>query len=253
MMQGAFCIAAPKSGSGKTMAACGLIKALQDRGLLVQPFKTGPDYIDPLFHDRVLMEDLTPDIEKEESLKYSLHKCENLDTFFLEADAVRELYSRCSEGADISVIEGVMGLYDGLSSPKPTGIDRINGSTYELAAVLDVPVILVVDAKGASMSLIAEIRGFMHYDRAELIKGVIFNRCSGRSYELLKKAVDEELGIKPLGFIPVLTDIHIESRYLGLMLPKEVVDIKSQIKLLAGQIEESVDIDGLIEISGSAG
>lgn len=252
MIHGDVCIAAPRSGSGKTMTACGLIKALQERGLSVQPFKTGPDYIDPLFHDRVLMEDLTSDIEKKQSLEYSLHKCENLDTFFLEDDAVRELYSRCSEGADISVIEGVMGLYDGLSSPKPTGADRIKGSTYELAAILDVPVILVVDAKGASMSLIAEICGFMHYDRAELIKGVIFNRCSGRSYESLKQAVTGELGIRPLGYIPVLKDISIESRYLGLMLPSEIVDIKSKAASLARQIEESVDVDGILEISRSA-
>ncbi len=253
MRYGAFCIAAPKSGSGKTMTACGLIKALQDRGLSVQPFKTGPDYIDPLFHDKVLPADPDAESEEEGFPQYSLHKCENLDTFFMDDNAVKELYDRCSDGADISVIEGVMGLYDGLSSPGRTEIDKIKGSTYELAAALDVPVILVVDAKGASMSLIAGIRGFMYYDRAELIKGVIFNRCSGRSYELLKRAVDEELGIRPLGFIPVCKDIQIESRYLGLMLPEEIVDIKSKIALLARQIEESVEVDGILEISRSAG
>lgn len=250
-MHGDVCIAAPRSGSGKTMTACGLIKALQERGLSVQPFKTGPDYIDPLFHDTVLPGD-PASADKEAFPKYSLHKCENLDTFFLDDDAVRQLYDRCSEGTDISVIEGVMGLYDGLSSPKPTGTDRIKGSTYELAAVLGVPVILVVDAKGAAMSLIAGIRGFMYYDRAHLIKGVIFNRCSGRSYESLKQAVTGELGIRPLGYIPVLKDISIESRYLGLMLPSEIVDIKSKTASLARQIEESVDVDGILEISRSA-
>lgn len=244
MIHGDVCIAAPRSGSGKTMTACGLIKALQERGLSVQPFKTGPDYIDPLFHDTVLPGDPASG-DNRVFPEYSLHKCENLDTFFLDDDAVRQLYDRCSEGTDISVIEGVMGLYDGIGC-------HYKGSTYELAAILDVPVILVVDAKGAAMSLIAGIRGFMYYDRAHLIKGVIFNRCSGRSYESLKQAVTGELGIRPLGYIPVLKDISIESRYLGLMLPSEIVDIKSKAASLARQIEESVDVDGILEISRSA-
>ena len=230
---GAVCIAAPASGSGKTMLTCGLIRALRDRGLKVQPYKAGPDYIDPLFHDATDPSD-------------SLHKCENLDTFLADHDTVRSIFEECSGGADISVIEGVMGLYDGVGGTEE------RGSTYDLAACLGAPVILVVDAKGASRSLLAVIRGFLDYDSEKLIKGVILNRCSEGVYGKLAPLIGDETGIRALGYLPVMKDIKIESRYLGLTLPDEVVDINNQIGLLAERLSESVDIDGILEISRGA-
>jgi hypothetical protein len=150
-VKGAVCIAAPASGSGKTLVTCALIRALRERGLTVQPFKAGPDYIDPLFHDKTAPEG-------------GLHKCENLDTFLADHDTVRSIYEECSEGADISVIEGVMWLYDGVG-----GIQE-KGSTYDLAVCLGAPIILVTGAGGASRSILAVIRGFLDYDREGLIK-----------------------------------------------------------------------------------
>ncbi|MCR5746378.1 MAG: hypothetical protein K6G03_01565 [Lachnospiraceae bacterium] len=302
------CIAATKSGAGKTMFTCGLIRALSDRGSTVQSFKAGPDYIDPLFHDQVLGDQgytsgkdiinrngkkdpegkAEPDRKKyPDGFEYSLHKCENLDSFFLEKNQLRDLYERCSNDADISVVEGVMGLYDGIFPPDinnlqihshsenneeisrksedrpendlvdimvegdPGGLrlDAIRGSVYEIASILDIPIILVVDAKGAAMSLIAGIRGFKYYDTSDLIKGVVFNRCSKGVFEKLKEPVIKELGIRALGFIPVLEDIKIESRYLGLSLPGEIVDIKHKIGLIAKTIDKNVDIGGILEIS----
>lgn len=228
-VKGAVCIAAPASGSGKTLVTCALIRALRERGLTVQPFKAGPDYIDPLFHDKTAPEG-------------GLHKCENLDTFLADHDTVRSIYEECSEGADISVIEGVMGLYDGV------GGTQEKGSTYDLAACLGAPIILVTGAGGASRSILAVIRGFLDYDREGLIKGVILNRCSEGSFSRLAPLIEQELGIRALGYLPVMKDIHIESRYLGLTLPDEIVDIKLQIGKLAERMNESVDIDGILEI-----
>ncbi|MBQ8956033.1 MAG: AAA family ATPase [Lachnospiraceae bacterium] len=235
----AVCIAAPRSGSGKTLLTCGLIRSFMNRKLKVQSFKTGPDYIDPLFHDTVLADGNEGSAET--------GGCENLDTYLADYETVRDIYAKCSSGADISVIEGVMGLYDGVG-----GIKR-QGSTYDVASCLNVPIILVVDARGASGSLIAEIRGFTCYDEAGLISGVILNRCSKTVYETLSSVIRDELNIKALGYLPVLKDIKIESRYLGLTLPEEIVDIKLQIQKLAGYINDTVDIDGIIEISSSKG
>ena len=264
-----ICMAAWASGSGKTMLSCGLIRALQRRGMTVQSFKAGPDYIDPLFHDALRDEG-------------DERHCENLDTFFLDHEGVRRVFHRVSEGADISVIEGVMGLYDGLG-----GVER-EGSTYDLAEALHSPVILIVDASKASKTLAALISGMLLYDKAGLIKGVILNKCSRVMYDRLKPVIEGRVaaaglreeegaadpgsssgsnsgsnsgstpgsvsdrsmygkGIKVYGYVPKMTDIAVESRYLGLNLPGEVVDIKQKIDSIAEQIEESVDIDGIIE------
>ncbi len=218
------------------MISCGLIKALSNRGLLVQSFKAGPDYIDPLFHDTVMEDGNGHD---------RIRKCENLDTFFSDHDTVRDIFSKCAKGADISIIEGVMGLYDGLG-----GIKK-QGSTYDLASCLGAPIILVADAKGASRSLIALIRGFLDYDESSLIRGVILNRCSKFLYDKLSPIIREELKIRPFGYLPKLKDMGIESRYLGLTLPQEIVDIKLKLAKLAAYMEESVDIDGIIETCNS--
>ena len=234
-----ICIASPHSGCGKTMISCALIRALKDRGLTVQSFKAGPDYIDPLFHDTILADGNTKIYDYDSFRR--IRKCVNLDTYFSDHNEIRRIFDENALGADVSVVEGVMGLFDGLA-----GVERA-GSTYDLACCLRTPVIMVFDAKGASRSLIAMIRGFLDYDEEGLIRGVILNRCSKAMYDKLAPVIGEELGIRAYGYLPVLKDVSIESRYLGLTLPEEIVDIKLKLAKLALYMKESIDIDGIIE------
>ena len=148
-------IAAPKSGSGKTTITCALLKALKDRGESVVSYKCGPDYIDPMFHQKVIG-----------------IPSKNLDTFFTGAEETKRLFLKNRTENEFAVLEGVMGMYDGLG-----GI-REEGSSYHLAKVTKTPVILVIDAKGMGRSIISLIAGFLAYDKEHLIKGVIFNRMS---------------------------------------------------------------------------
>ena len=148
-------IAAEKRGGGKTLFTCALLSLLKERVQAVRAFKCGPDYIDPMFHRTVLG---VPS--------------RNLDTFFTGERLTKSLFARAAEGADLAVMEGVMGLYDGLG-----GI-RKEGSSYHLAEVTKTPVILVVNAHGMGRSILPVIRGFLDYDRHHLIRGVILNQTS---------------------------------------------------------------------------
>ena len=191
-------LAAPKSGSGKTLITCALLRALSLRGLKVRAFKCGPDYIDPMFHQRVLG---VPS--------------RNLDLFFTGEDETRALFLQDSD-FDISVIEGVMGLYDGLAGT------REEASSYHLASVLKTPIILIINARGMGRSMLAEIAGFLSMDREKLIKGVILNQVSRSIYESMAPIIEQELGIKAYGYYPTQKDLELESRYLGLKLPGEI-------------------------------
>ncbi|MBR6315644.1 MAG: cobyrinic acid a,c-diamide synthase, partial [Lachnospiraceae bacterium] len=153
-------LAAPGSGSGKTTVTCALLKVLKDRGMDVAGFKCGPDYIDPLFHKKIL------GVESR-----------NLDTFFAGEEGVRKILSACSAG--VAVIEGVMGLYDGLS------VSETKGSAYEIADLTDTPIILVVDASGIGRTVISLIKGMLLDDTKKLIRGVILNRITESFYEKL--------------------------------------------------------------------
>ena len=209
-------IAAPKSGSGKTILTCGLLEVLKRRQIPTASFKCGPDYIDPLFHKRVL------GVESR-----------NLDSFFETQEGLREVFIRGCLGKEtgIALIEGVMGYFDGLAGTLP------KASTYEVANTLQAPVILAVDARGSSLSLVALIKGFLDYvpfdrqdekEKKSRIKGVVLNQVSPMIYPGLKKAIEEELGITVAGYIPRLDFLHIESRHLGLVLPDEIADLKEQ-------------------------
>lgn len=191
-------IAAPKSSSGKTVVTCALLKALKDMGRNVVSYKCGPDYIDPMFHEKIIN---VP--------------AENLDTFFTDEETTMKLFQNSAKGADFAILEGVMGLYDGLG-----GI-REEGSSYHLAKVTKTPIVLVVDSKGMGRSVISLIAGFLDYDDKHLIKGVILNRISKGYYEILKPLIEKELQIKVIGFLPENDKLHIESRHLGLVLPNE--------------------------------
>ncbi len=218
-------LAANKSGSGKTTITCGLLGALKERGLNPCSFKCGPDYIDPMFHRNVLG-----------------IPSGNLDTFFTEDDVTRELFKNEFSG-DIAVIEGVMGLFDGVG-----GVE-LTGSSYDLARVLKTPIILVIDAKGAGRSVLAEIRGFLDYDSEHLIKGVILNKTSNAFGAKLADLIEEELHIKCFGTVAEEKNVELSSRHLGLYLPQEIDDINKKLEKQKNLVLDGVDIDGIIELS----
>lgn len=219
-------IAAPSSGSGKTTITISLIQALKNRGLKVKSFKCGPDYIDPMFHRSVL------GIESG-----------NLDLFFTDEARTKELYENKND-ADISIIEGVMGLYDGLG-----GISD-EASSYHLARTLDLPVVLVVNARGMGRSVLAQIAGFLAFDTEKLIKGVILNCVSETYFDRLKKLITDNLDVAVLGYLPMDKSIKIDSRHLGLTMPEENKEVIDSIKNTALRLEQTVDIDKLLDISG---
>ena len=221
-------IAAIKSGSGKTTITCGLLEAIKQRGHAVAAFKCGPDYIDPMFHRKVI--------------GVVSH---NLDTFFSDDEQIRELYVK--EGADneIAVIEGVMGLFDGLG-----GI-RQEGSSYHLAKVLQIPIILVIDAHGMGRTMVPVLAGIKAYDEANLIKGVVLNNTSETFAKTIAGIIEEEVKIPVVGYVPKIRGIKIESRYLGLRLPEEIAGIKEQLAEFAIQLEQTVNVDKLLEIAES--
>lgn len=222
-------IAAPKSGSGKTTITCGLLQIFKENGEDVSSCKCGPDYIDPMFHREVLE---VPS--------------RNLDTFFTGEDGTRKLFLKERREGELVVMEGVMGLYDGLG-----GI-REEGSSYHLAKVTQTPIILVVDAKGMGRSVIPLIAGFLAYDKAHLIRGVIFNRMSAAYYEILKPLAEEELGIAVLGYFPENKDLQIAGRHLGLCMPGELEGLQEQIRMAAERLRETADISKLLQIAEEA-
>ena len=222
-------LAAPGSGSGKTTITCALLRALKDRGQQVISYKCGPDYIDPMFHKAVLGV-----------------ACKNLDTFFTGEKKTRELFLEDRTEEDFAVLEGVMGLFDGLG-----GICE-EGSSYHLAKVTKTPIVLVVDAKGMGRSVIALVAGFLAYDTEKLVRGVIFNRMSKAYYEIIKPVAEQELGIWVLGYVPEHKERQLQSRHLGLVMPDELGDIREQIKASAGELSRTVSIEAITEIANSA-
>ncbi len=230
MGQSRILIAAPKSGSGKTLVTIGLLRAFKDRGLKVSSFKCGPDYIDPLFHRAVLQ---VP--------------AGNLDPFFSDAGQLRQILAEESAGADISVLEGVMGYYDGL------GASSVEASTYDVAKKTKTPVIFVIDAGGAGLSNLALLSGFFHFVQDSGICGVLMNRCSENVFRMLKEKVEEAYPIPVLGYLPRLKEEEIPSRHLGLFLPNEIEGLSQKVGKIAAQMEETVDLDGILELACKAG
>ncbi len=220
-------IAAPASGSGKTLVTCGILQALVNRKLRTASFKCGPDYIDPMFHSRIIGT-----------------RSKNLDAFFTEEGTLRYLFSRGSEGCDISVVEGVMGFYDGIR------IDSHEASSYDVSMKTGTPVVLLIDSRGASLSVLPILKGFLEYRRNN-IKGVIFNRMSERVFKTIAPEA-ERMGVKAIGYVPKVSDLVLESRHLGLVLPGEVENLKDKLNRLADVLEKTLDIDSLIELARTA-
>jgi len=194
------------------------MKLFTDKGYKVQPFKCGPDYIDTKFHQAVCGR---PSI--------------NLDTFMASSEHVRELFANYGSDADVCIVEGMMGLYD--------GYDRELGSSYEIARTLDIPVVLVVDAKSAAYSMAALISGFINFRKDIRIAGVIYNKVgSVRHYQMLLQVCDD-LGIECFGYLPKSADLEQGSRYLGLDF-SETTDNNHILKL----IEENIKWQELLKL-----
>ena len=222
-------IAAPQSGSGKTLITCALLQALKEKNYYLESFKCGPDYIDPMFHKTVLG-----------------ISSRNLDPFFTEDSITRMLLAKGQDSRDLAVIEGVMGLYDGLG-----GI-REEASSYALAKATNTPIILTVNARGMGRSLLALLSGFLQYDTAHLIKGVILNQTPSSFASVLAKEIEETFHIPIVASFPVRDDVRIESRHLGLVMPYELEDIQSRLKIASQVLCENANIEQILEIAKSA-
>ena len=220
-----FLLAAPRSGSGKTTMTCALLMALKRRGCAPCAFKSGPDYIDPMFHRAVL------GVESR-----------NLDLFFSEPDTVRTLYARGAAGHGAAVCEGAMGFYDGLGGVS----DR--ASAWHLADTLGLPVLLVVEPKGQSLTLAAELKGLVNFRTPSHIAGILLNNCTARMHALLAPMLEKETGLPVLGFLPKLPEAVIGSRHLGLYTAAEVENLQQKLALLADAAEEHIDWPRLLAL-----
>ena len=220
-----FLLAAPRSGSGKTTMTCALLMALKRRGCAPCAFKSGPDYIDPMFHRAVL------GVESR-----------NLDLFFSAPETVRTLYARGAAGHGAAVCEGAMGFYDGLGGVS----DR--ASAWHLADTLGLPVLLVVEPKGQSLTLAAELNGLVNFRTPSHIAGILLNNCTARMHALLAPMLEKETGLPVLGFLPKLPEAVIGSRHLGLYTAAEVENLQQKLALLADAAEEHIDWPRLLAL-----
>lgn len=223
-------IAGTGSGAGKTTVTLGLMKALAQRGLSVQGFKCGPDYIDPTYHTAV-----------------TGRASRNLDAWMTSPAYVKQTFQRASAGHDISIIEGVMGLYDGKDP-----LSNI-GSTAEIAMITQTPVILVVDVRSMARSAAAIVLGFQELEPELNIAGVIVNRCgSAGHYTIVKKAIEQMCGIPVVGWLKRDEDMSIPERHLGLVPAIERGELEPLFQRASDVLLEGTDLDHLLKLAASA-
>lgn len=224
-------IAGVSSGSGKTTAVCAILSLLKQNNADVRACKCGPDYIDPMFHRKV-----------------TGVPCAGLDPFFCDGDLLKYLLCK-NAGERVTVIEGVMGYYDG------TGKTGTDNSTFTVAGKTDSPVILVVDGKGSSSSILAVIEGFLKFTDDSRIKGVLLNRVSKMNYANVRRLMADRFGDKivPVGYMPELPeDCRIPSRHLGLVTADEITDLSRRIGRTAALCRETIDINALLFVADTA-
>lgn len=222
-----FVLAGTGSGVGKTTFTIGIMRALMKRGLTVQGFKCGPDYIDPTYHTAV-----------------TKRPSRNIDSFMMTHDVVRSIVARASQDADVAIIEGVMGFYDG-KSPLSN-----EGSAAHISEITKSPVILIVNAASMARSAAAIVKGFQLLDESSNIVGVIANQLGSKShFEIVKTAIEKECGIPVIGYLPKGAVPTMPSRHLGLVPAIERGDLDSYFDSLATAIEETVNLDQLLEIT----
>lgn len=225
-------LAGTNSGCGKTTITCGLLRLLHRRGADPAAFKCGPDYIDPAFHTAVL------GVESA-----------NLDPFFTDSSTMRALLAQNAAGHGLALIEGVMGYYDG------TGDSGLENSTWQTARALSAPAVLLVNGRGAALSALAVLRGFLDFVPHSMIRGVIFNQVTPGTYALLKRQLEQQLPgrVAALGYVPKLPpDCVLESRHLGLVTPAEIPDLCEKLDRVADVLEETLDLPALLTLAQTA-
>ncbi|SHH41086.1 cobyrinate a,c-diamide synthase [Tepidibacter thalassicus] len=222
-------IAGTNSGVGKTTISMGIMAALKKRGFKVQPYKVGPDYIDTSYHTFI-----------------TGRKSRNLDSYMLDDEVIKYLFIKNSKEADICVIEGVMGLFDGY------GIDINSCTSSYTSKILKVPVVLVIDGKTMATSAAAMVFGYKNLDKDVDIKGVIVNNISSNGhFKIIKEAIEKYTNTKVLGYLPKNLEFSLPSRHLGLIPTLEMEKLEEKFSNLADVIEEHIDLDELLKISQS--
>lgn len=217
------------SGSGKTAVTCACLRALQKKGISAAAFKCGPDYIDPMFHQRVLG---IPG--------------ENLDLFFADAKTLQRQIACYEQRCKIAVLEGVMGYYDGLGGVS----DR--DSTWDVACATNTPVILVVRPKGASLTIVAQVQGMLSFRKRNQLAGILLNDCSEMMARLLAPMLEEQTGLPVVGFLPHVEDASFESRHLGLVTAQEVGALSEKVDRLADAFLQHVNLEQMLRIAATA-
>lgn len=212
-------VAAPASGSGKTVLTCGLLAAFQARGVSTEAFKCGPDYIDPMFHQKVLG-----------------LPSRNLDLFLQGEQGVRKTLS--GQQADLALIEGAMGYYDGLN-----GTDQ--ASAWHTARTGDLPVILAVRPGGSSLTLAAQLKGLQDFRPESNLRGILLTLCKPSLHAHLAPILTRETGLPVLGYLPPMAEGELPSRHLGLLTAGEITDLEQRFAAIARQLEKTVDLDAL--------
>lgn len=222
-----FVLAATHSGAGKTTITAGILGAFKKRGHMVQAFKTGPDYIDPAFHSFITQK-----------------PAYNLDSFLLDDHTLRHLFAKHAQSADVAVVEGVMGLFDGMGGTED------KGSTAYLAKCLNLPVILVIDGSGQARSAAALVKGFATFDSEVKLAGVIVNKVSTKNhYDIIKQAVETTTGIPCVGYVTKNQNVQLTSRHLGLVPAGEVENLNQKLDEVVTMIESSIDLDAILAMS----
>lgn len=225
MKMNSILIGAATSNSGKTTFTIGLLRALRNRGLNVQPYKCGPDYIDTMFH-------------REASGNESV----NLDTFMSSAEHVKETFGRYGTSADIRIVEGVMGLFD--------GYDKSRGSSAEIAMLLDIPVLLIINAKSVAYSVAPLIYGFKHFNPTLKIAGVVFNMVASDNHFRYLKEACEDAGVECFGYLARNPKLVIPNRHLGLSISAKD-EMNKLASLAAEEVEKNVNLDKIISLCAS--
>lgn len=218
-------IAAPQSGGGKTVMTCALLAALKHQGLQPCAFKCGPDYIDPMFHRAVL------GVESH-----------NLDLFLSNEVTVQTLFARYTAAHEAVVCEGVMGLYDGL------GGTTAQASAWHVADTLDLPILLVLRPKGASLTLAATVRGLQNFRPNSHVAGILLNDCKPMLYQTLAPMLERETGLPVFGYLPPMEEAQFPSRHLGLYTASEIEALAARVERLGRQAEETLDLPGILSL-----
>lgn len=222
--------AGTSSDVGKTTIVLGIMRALTLQGLKVQGYKAGPDYIDTAFHT------------------FATHiPSRNLDPWFFTEETIKRLIGMHDAKSDISIMEGVMGMYDGAS------VDSIQGSSAHLAIMTQTPIILIINGGGVALSAAAMVKGFKTFDDRVNVAGVIVNQVgSEKHYQLIKEAIEKHTSVVCIGYLKKSQDITLKSRHLGLIPSVEVDALDEKINHVANMIQESIDLDQLQEIAKQA-